>query len=205
MAYLKLKHSPQSGRTMIEIIAVLVIIGILGAGGLIGYSKAMRRHRLNETISEISVMVTNVRAFYGNTDNYEDFNAQTAVKYNIATQRMIGVGSTLVNQYKGRVTISLDRANRNGPENTAFVLTYRDLPVEACVGLARTDWGYAEKYGFISISIGGDDQDPSYPAKPSQYFVENKQIAPLEMDESITHCSGSSPEGARSTVSLKFY
>lgn len=200
----KLKHTQISGRSMIEMLGVITIIGVLSAGGLIGYSKGMRRHRLNETISEISVMATNARTFFGNTDNYESFDVETAVKYNIATERMVGVSNTLVNQYKGRITITLDKANQNGPMNTAFVLTYRDLPVEACVGLARTDWGYSEKYGLISLSVGNDDQDPNYPKPPSEYFVENRQTGPLLMQEAIEHCTGTQ-EGARSTIALKFY
>lgn len=201
----KLKHHTQdAGRSMVEMLGVLAIIAVLSAGGLIGYSKGMRRHRLNETISEIAVMVTNTRNFYANSDNYESFDVPTAVRYNIATERMIGTASTLVNQYKGRITITLDAANEGGPDNTAFVITYRDLPVEACVGLARTDWGYSEKYGLISLSVGNDDQDPYYPKPPSEYFIQNRQNGPLLMEEAIEHCSGN-VEGARSTVSLKFY
>ena len=197
-------HTQDIGRSMVEMLGVIVIIGVLSAGGLAGYSKAMRRHRLNETISEISVMVTNTRNFYANSDNYESFDVHTAVKYNIATERMIGLNSTLVNQYKGRISITLDKANEDGEDNTAFVITYRDLPVEACVGLARTDWGYSEKYGLISLSVGNDDQDPYYPKPPSQYFIQNRQLGPLLMEEAIEHCSGH-VEGSRSTVALKFY
>lgn len=201
----KLKqHTQNTGRSMIEMFGVMVLIGMLSAGGLAGYSKAMRRHRLNETISEISVMVTNTRNFYADSDNYESFDERTAVKYNIATERMIGLTSTLVNQYKGRITITLGKANEDGPDKTAFIITYRDLPVEACVGLARTDWGYSEQYGLISVSVGNDDQDPYYPKPPSEYFIQNRQLGPLLMEEATTYCSGST-EGARSTVALKFY
>lgn len=199
------KHTQICGRSMVEMLGVLAIIGILGAGGLIGYSKAMRRHRLNETISEIAVMSTNVRTFYANTDNYEHFDVPTAIKYNIATQRMIATPSALVNAYKGDIVITLGQANRNGPDNTAFIFTYRGLPVEACVGLARTDWGYEEKYGFISVSVGADDEDPSYPDTPDNFFVENRHLHPMSMQEAIEHCTGTNANNALSTVSLKFY
>ena len=193
------------GRSMIEMLGVLAIIAVLSAGALRGYSQAMRRHRLNEMISQTAQMVVNIRSFYGNQDSYASFNKDIAVQYNIVTQRMLGEGSTLYNPYHGRIHFSLDAAVDGGPEDTAFVITYRDLPVEACVGMARTDWGHGEKYGFLGLSVGADDEDPSYPLPPSGYFTDNKQMAPLTMNEAITHCSGTNPNASRSTVALKFF
>ena len=200
-----INHSQISGRSMIEMIGVLTIIGVLSAGGIVSYSKAMRRHRLNETISQIAVMATNVRSFYGNTDNYESFNAQTAIKYNIATERMIGTDNALVNEYKGDIIISLGKAGRNGPDNTAFILTYTNLPVEACVGLALTDWGYHEEYGFLGVSVGYGNQEPNYPDTPDNYFIENRQRKPMSITEAAQHCNGTDVVQAISKVSLKFY
>ena len=40
----------QNGRSMVEMLGVLAIIGVLSAGALAGYSKAMFRHRVNQTI-----------------------------------------------------------------------------------------------------------------------------------------------------------
>ena len=37
----------QSGRSMVEMLGVLAIIGVLSVGGIAGYSLAMRRHRAN--------------------------------------------------------------------------------------------------------------------------------------------------------------
>ena len=39
----------QSGRSMVEMLGVLAIIGVLSIGGIAGYSKAMRRHNVNAT------------------------------------------------------------------------------------------------------------------------------------------------------------
>ena len=44
------KKSHQSGRSMIEMLGVLAIIGVLSVAGIAGYSKAMQRHNLSETV-----------------------------------------------------------------------------------------------------------------------------------------------------------
>ena len=44
----------QSGRSMIEMLGVLAIIGVLSVGGIVGYSKAMQKNRLNNTRNQIS-------------------------------------------------------------------------------------------------------------------------------------------------------
>jgi len=194
-----------SGRTMVEMLAVLAIIAVITAGSLVGYSKAMRRHRLNETISQVVSMMTNIRSFYGNQDSYESFDAPTAIKYNIVSQDMIATKSTLVSPYKGRVTITLDKAITNGPDKTAFVITYRDLPVEACVSIATMDWGLGEKVGLIGVSIGSGEGEPDFPHKPSEYFITNKQTRILTTSEAAEHCAGSDPRSSSSVVSWKYF
>jgi len=37
----------QNGRSMIEMLGVLAIIGVLSVGGIAGYSKAMTKYRIN--------------------------------------------------------------------------------------------------------------------------------------------------------------
>jgi len=200
-----MKIFTEKGRSMVEMLGVLAIIAVISAGALVGYSKAMRRQRLNEIISQIALMVVNIHSFYGNQDSYETLNERTAVKYNIVTQRMHGSGNTLYSPYQGRINITLDKAVQDGPDKTAFVITYRDLPVEACIALANTDWGHGEKIGFLGLSIGADDNDPTHPLSPSEYFTINKQMEPLTIHDAATYCAGSNPNASRSVVSLKFF
>ena len=48
MNFKKLKS--QSGRSMVEMLGVLAIIGVLSVGGIAGYSLSMRRHRANQIL-----------------------------------------------------------------------------------------------------------------------------------------------------------
>ncbi len=44
----------QNGRSMIEMLGVLAIIGVLSIGGLAGYTMAMNRHRANQILDYAS-------------------------------------------------------------------------------------------------------------------------------------------------------
>ena len=50
---MKFKKS-QSGRSMVEMLGVLAIIGVLSVGGIAGYSLSMRRHRANQVVDILS-------------------------------------------------------------------------------------------------------------------------------------------------------
>ncbi|MBR6327318.1 MAG: prepilin-type N-terminal cleavage/methylation domain-containing protein [Alphaproteobacteria bacterium] len=50
-------NNNEKGRSMLEMLSVLAIIGVLSAGGLAGYNKAMLWHKLNKLGDEISYLL----------------------------------------------------------------------------------------------------------------------------------------------------
>ena len=55
---MKFKKS-QSGRSMVEMLGVLAIIGVLSVGGIAGYTLSMRRHRANgvaDTVAKFALI-----------------------------------------------------------------------------------------------------------------------------------------------------
>ena len=144
-------NSEQSGRSMVEMLGVLAIIGVLSAGGLAGYSKAMFKHKLNTTMDQLTMLVTNIRTMYGTQDNYENLTAAQAIKLGIIPAAMKNTASTLVNPFKGVVQIGVSKSNASAPDNTAFTVTYSGLPSEACIALATADWGSGAGSGFIGV------------------------------------------------------
>ena len=54
----------QSGRSMIEMLGVLAIIGILSAGGIAGYSTAMQSYKGNQLIERVQLISLRVRTVY---------------------------------------------------------------------------------------------------------------------------------------------
>ena len=48
----------ENGRSMIEMLGVLAIIGVLSVGGIYGYTVAMRKYKANEIVQTISMLAT---------------------------------------------------------------------------------------------------------------------------------------------------
>ena len=46
----------QFGRSMVEMLGVLAIIGVLSIGGLYGFSMTMTRHKTNQLIEDVDYM-----------------------------------------------------------------------------------------------------------------------------------------------------
>ena len=50
-----MKKTNESGRSMVEMLGVLAIIGVLSVGGIAGYTTAMNKHRANQILNGASV------------------------------------------------------------------------------------------------------------------------------------------------------
>lgn len=50
-----MRQTNETGRSMVEMLGVLAIIGVLSIGGVAGYVLAMHRHMANETANQITM------------------------------------------------------------------------------------------------------------------------------------------------------
>ena len=84
----------QYGKSMIEMLGVLAIIGVLSVGSIDGYSKAMEKYRLNKAIKEYGYLILGLLEHRENiikdtqTENITNF--ATAVKITPATWKLKG-------------------------------------------------------------------------------------------------------------------
>ncbi len=60
----------ESGRSMVEMLGVLAIIGVLSAGALAGYSKAMYKIKMNKMIEQLSKIAVNVQIMASNDTSH---------------------------------------------------------------------------------------------------------------------------------------
>ena len=66
------KSRKTTGRSMVEMLGVLAIIGILSIGGLYWYRLAINQHRANETIHDVMMRAANVPMTW---EKYQEFES----------------------------------------------------------------------------------------------------------------------------------
>ena len=220
----------ENGRSMVEMLGVLAIIGVLSVGGIAGYSKAMNKYKINKTTDQVSMLVANIRTLFSSQGNYGDLDNAKAIKFGVVPNDMIKTKTTgqgedattttsLANAFGGDVTIAADKA-RNGDsgENEAFTIRYDGLTSEACVTIATGDWGSGQASGLIAIGAGvkaslttaimkalmTDGGTPAAGAKLVTAKPGSAVPTPITVSQAVTACDGGTNNSDYS-VMWKYY
>lgn len=129
----------QSGRSMVEMLGVLAIIGVLSIGGIAGYSRAMIKFKVGKSLDQISMLVASIQTLYSGQRNYSGLTLKEAISYGVISPDMKASDSTVTNVFAGSVL--LGEAKYRETAGAAFQIVYNGLGQEACVTMASSDWG----------------------------------------------------------------
>lgn len=144
----------QNGRSMIEMLGVLAIIGVLSVGGISGYTKAMTKHKTNSTAEIMLTIATNIQGISLRSKNYPDDLTAVAKKVKAIPNKALS-GSNLVNPFGGSIQLG---GFGKGSIKKYFYVAMNGLPKNACMELATGDYGSALVYagsGIFSNSVSG--------------------------------------------------
>ena len=132
--------SNETGRSMIEMLGVLAIVGVLSVGGIAGYSKAMTKFKTNKLREQLNTISTNLMNTFINERSYASLGATNEegiaiAKYlNIIPDDMILSNGSVVHAFGGPLFVKA--ISYNGKQYSAFSITCEGLPKEASVILS---------------------------------------------------------------------
>lgn len=161
-----LSRTEQTGRSMVEMLGVLAIIGVLSVGGISGYSKAMAKYKLTRAQDQITMLLMNIRTAFASSPSYAGLTTTAARDFNIAPSEMFGAASgQLVNAFGGGTYVFACNTTEGGvgcsTANSSvtadngvqyFGITMTGLGREVCTNLATSDWGTD---GLMGIYVSG--------------------------------------------------
>ncbi len=178
------KTTEESGRSMVEMLGVLAIIGVLSVGGIAGYSMAMSKFKITKTIDQVQTIITNLRTLYASQRTYSALNASTAYNMGILTDETYD-GTAGLNPFGGEILFDV------GDSNRSFSIEYTELTAEACVKLATADWGADSSSGLLAITVSGGNA-------PATFTWEQDPTLPPDLVLVATACASESNESSSS-------
>ncbi len=173
----------QAGRSMVEMLGVLAIIGVLSVGGISGYSKAMAKYKLTKAQDQMSMLLINIRTAYATSSGYAGLTTQTAYEYNILPKEMAQTSTQFVNAFGGEIVVGTDTDSR-------FTIELRGLGKETCISLATSDWGTE---GLHSIEVGTASDGSAAPtfneSHTLQYSDDIERSLPIVLSRANIECA----------------
>ena len=128
------KMKQESGRSMIEMLGVLAIMGLITVGAIGMVSTAMRTQKRSAVNDEVLQIVTGVRQLLG---EYDDFS-------NIDNTTIFGaIGMSNKNPYGGAYTVSVNPSN-----SRQFIVGIDGLSQSDCEFLVTKAW--TDSVGYIA-------------------------------------------------------
>jgi len=162
----------EQGRSMIEMLGVLAIVGVLSVSGIAGYSKAMGKFKISKAMDQVSTISSNIKTMFASSGTYNDLidtaSTSSAVVYELGLfpEEMVKScsGSSAVKDAGG--TGNTATCVQNGLNGKAWITTvttatassfklnFDGLSKEACTAIAGSDWGGASGFKGLTVSNG---------------------------------------------------
>lgn len=164
-----IKTDLQNGRSMIEMLGVLAIIGILTVGGFNLVSKATTENRINNVIDEVSSLSHRVRSIFRdyvttvkpatNTD-FTKYVYDARAYPDVLTYNDSDCSGGFIDDEDVCMKITYEKTGSDDMEVHYFILELSNLNDEVCMGLANGSWGTSATNGFLGIGFNKNSLKP---------------------------------------------
>lgn len=149
----KVTKKHESGRSMIEMVGVLAVMGLITAAAFVLITSAMRSQKLSRADDDISALAAGVRLLYNNTvtDGKTDFsgiNAATSTN----TLKVLGFES-VKSPYGGVYTVA------TGTDTSTFTISFDAGDANACSALKERGWANGGTAECVANGSGDDAED----------------------------------------------
>ena len=152
----------ENGRSMVEMLGVLAIIGVLSVGAMSGYSKAMLKYKLNKQTEQLNSILTGIilHRHEWRTTQGRLYLKNYFVQLGFVPEDMDQDNTDyLYDVFNNKILISTSGANDDGTMSSVGVNYYIDTSAsfEVCQNIYQTVKGFADNLYRIVISGQSND------------------------------------------------
>lgn len=118
----------ENGRSMIEMLGVLAIIGVLSVGGIAGYGKAMEKFKVNKIVEDYNMLIRGLMEYEPNLKESNYNMSKLVLSLNLVPQSWSANGNYLYDSYGNPMTVGYRSANNDfqwdNPEKNGVYVDY---------------------------------------------------------------------------------
>lgn len=186
-----MKKNNQYGRSMMEMLGVLAIIGILTTGGF----NLVMKTRMHQAVNEVTDTMTSLAQKTRHIIRDYVLDSGTAGNMNCYVAKAKAYPDALTaTETEGDTCVTLNLTDRNDVTydveyvgtNPMFWVAVSGLSEEMCLSLSNGNYGNSNSSGFVGLSYGSDTT------------IHN---SPVALSTAVTGCT---PEVGNTTVTMKF-
>ncbi len=140
--------SRESGRSMIELVGVLAVMGLITAGAFVLIRSGMASQKRSRVADEVAVIAANVRSLSAEKENFDNLSAKPTTWANTnATAKlagaMLGATAAVATPLSSSSYYAVAKTNcgSGGTNCTKFVVALVGIPANDCTVLASATWG----------------------------------------------------------------
>ncbi len=187
-----------SGRSMVEMLGVLAIIGVLSVGAMSGYSKAMMKYKLNKQIGQISYILNNMIIEHEKLDRaYSSLNnsggnmTPSFIKLGLVPEEMVSQNkASLYDIFNNRVYIW---SGEDVGRYFRLIINLEQNSMDACFNLYNfAKANSADLWQTLFYKGSENGQSGGYRVYGDKYCTANntclKDMTISEMEERCSFC-----------------
>ena len=145
------------GRSMIEMLGVLAIIGVMTVGGLNIIGRSRNMHEIGQLVSEVSKVAMTAKKMACQYD--EEYGTYTMFLFKSEAY------SDELEYENGAFTGPMDTQITITGDKSFFTVSTSNLSEDACIQLAGNNWGSKGTNGFLGVCVGNGECNPSSDAQ----------------------------------------
>ena len=161
-----LGKSASAGRSMVEMLGVLAIIGVLSVGAIAGYSKAMMKYKLNKQAEQISWLM-NIMTQYLHEWKFNEgvYLVPYYIKMNAVDPNMLHHGDTrhLYDPFNNMIKLSNNNSPYYNETLMSIVINDKSSRFETCQNIVNIAQQFSNNLSHLNVSrVNSDDGNYNY-------------------------------------------
>ena len=138
-----MKKDSEQGYTLIEVVAVLSIVGVLMMSMSMVVSSMFTRYKTNRIQDQLITLQKVVNQRFVADGNYSRAKSSFLIDDKVIPSDMVNDNDLVVAMGKGEIL----------PGNTTFRIRFSELPLTACINLALMSWVSQDTSDLVSMKI----------------------------------------------------